>query len=63
MGRRREIPEETAAVRPMTVMDETAARLVTGAATVRTHIYRPRHGLNVRGRAQLVSFAHSCGLL
>lgn len=43
--------------------DEMAPKLVIGAATVHTHVYRPRHKLNVRDRAQLVSFAHSCGLL
>jgi DNA-binding CsgD family transcriptional regulator len=44
-------------------VEEIASRLVIGVATVRTHIYRLRHKLNVRDRAQLVSFAHSCGLL
>lgn len=44
-------------------IDEIASKLVIGAATVRTHIYRLRHKLNVRDRAQAVSFAHSCGLL
>ncbi|MFF6987087.1 LuxR C-terminal-related transcriptional regulator [Streptomyces sp. NPDC010273] len=44
-------------------IEEIAAKLVIGSATVRTHIYRLRHKLNVRDRAQLVSFAHSAGLL
>jgi DNA-binding NarL/FixJ family response regulator len=40
-----------------------AAKLVIGSTTVRTHTYRLRHKLDVRDRAQLVSFAHSVGLL
>ncbi|MFD8817105.1 response regulator [Streptomyces sp. NPDC059627] len=44
-------------------IEEIAAKLVIGVATVRTHVYRLRHKLHVRDRAQLVSFAHNCGLL
>ncbi|MFP3963083.1 response regulator transcription factor [Actinomadura fulvescens] len=42
---------------------EVAAELVIGVTTVRTHLYRLRHKLNVRDRAQLVSFAYRAGLM
>jgi DNA-binding NarL/FixJ family response regulator len=44
-------------------VEEIATYLVIGVATVRTHIYRLRHKLGVRDRAQLVSFVFSSGLL
>jgi DNA-binding NarL/FixJ family response regulator len=43
--------------------DEVAQELAIGVTTVRTHIYRSRTKLNVRDRAQLVSFAYRAGLM
>lgn len=44
-------------------VDEIADQLYIGVATVRTHIYRIRHKLRLRDRAQLVTFAHRTGLM
>ncbi|MEH1167082.1 response regulator transcription factor [Micromonospora sp. CPCC 205539] len=43
--------------------DEVAAELSIGLTTVRTHVYRLRCKLNVKDRAQLVSFAYRAGLM
>lgn len=43
--------------------DEVAAELFIGVATVRTHIYRLRCKLQLKDRAQLVSFAYRAGLV
>jgi DNA-binding NarL/FixJ family response regulator len=43
--------------------EELAEELCIGPTTVRTHIYRLRHKLRVRDRAQLVSFAYQAGLV
>jgi DNA-binding NarL/FixJ family response regulator len=43
--------------------DEIAAKLYIGVATVRTHLYRSRCKLNLRDRAQLVTFAYQAGLM
>jgi DNA-binding NarL/FixJ family response regulator len=43
--------------------EEMAAELVIGVATVRTHLYRLRCKLQLRDRAQLVSFAYRAGLM
>lgn len=42
---------------------EVSVKLFIAATTVRTHIFRLRHKLNVRDRAQMVSFAHTSGLM
>jgi DNA-binding NarL/FixJ family response regulator len=42
---------------------ETAQELFISHATVRTHIYRMRHKLGVRDRAELVSFAFRAGVI
>jgi DNA-binding NarL/FixJ family response regulator len=42
---------------------EIAGKLFIGVTTVRTHIYRLRHKLNLKDRAQLVSFAYRAGLM
>lgn len=42
--------------------DEIAGELFIGVTTVRTHIYRLRGKLDVRDRAQLVTFAYRAGL-
>jgi DNA-binding NarL/FixJ family response regulator len=42
--------------------DEVADQLTIGVATARTHLYRLRTKLNLRDRAQLVSFAFRSGL-
>jgi DNA-binding NarL/FixJ family response regulator len=42
--------------------DEIAARLVVSPATARTHVSRAMVKLRARDRAQLVVFAHQCGL-
>ena len=43
--------------------EETAIRLFISVATVRTHIYRLRHKLPARDRAELVSFAYRAGVV
>jgi DNA-binding NarL/FixJ family response regulator len=43
--------------------DEVAAELAIGVATARTHLYRLRTKLDLRDRAQLVSFAYRAGLM
>ena len=43
--------------------DEIAARLVLSPATVKTHANRAMAKVGARDRAQLVVFAHRCGLL
>lgn len=43
--------------------DEVAEELAIGVTTVRTHVYRLRNKLQVRDRAQLVSFAYRAGLM
>jgi DNA-binding NarL/FixJ family response regulator len=42
--------------------DEIAAKLVLSAATVKTHVNRAMVKVGARDRAQLVVFAHRCGL-
>ena len=42
---------------------EIAAGLIIGVTTVRTHLYRLRCKLQLRDRAQLVSFAYESGLM
>ena len=43
--------------------EDVAERLCVGMATVRTHIYRLRCKLNLRDRAQLVSFAYRTNIV
>lgn len=43
--------------------EEAAQELTIGVATVRTHLYRLRTKLDLRDRAQLVSFAFRAGLM
>jgi DNA-binding NarL/FixJ family response regulator len=43
--------------------EEMAGELCIGVTTVRTHVYRLRCKLDVRDRAQLVSFAFRAGLM
>jgi DNA-binding NarL/FixJ family response regulator len=43
--------------------EEIAARLVLSPATVKTHVNRAMAKVGARDRAQLVVFAHRCGLL
>lgn len=43
--------------------EEIAKHLTIGVTTVRTHLYRLRCKLNMRDRAQLVSFAYRAGLM
>ena len=43
--------------------EEIADELVIGMATARTHLYRLRCKLDLRDRAQLVSFAYRAGLM
>jgi DNA-binding NarL/FixJ family response regulator len=43
--------------------DEIAARLVLSPATVKTHVNRAMVKVGARDRAQLVVFAHRCGLV
>lgn len=43
--------------------EEIAIELFIGMTTVRTHLYRLRCKLNMRDRAQLVSFAYRAGLM
>jgi DNA-binding CsgD family transcriptional regulator len=42
--------------------DEIAARLVLSPAAVKTHVNRAMVKVGARDRAQLVVFAHRCGL-
>jgi DNA-binding NarL/FixJ family response regulator len=42
--------------------DEIAARLVLSPATVKTHVNRAMVKVGARDRAQLVVFAHRCGI-
>ena len=42
--------------------DEIAARLVLSPATVKTHVNRAMAKVGARDRAQLVVFAHRCGI-
>ena len=44
-------------------IDDIARQLFIGVATVRSHIYRVRCKLQLRDRAQLVSFAYRAGLV
>lgn len=44
-------------------IDDIAGQLFIGVATVRSHIYRVRCKLQLRDRAQLVSFAYQAGLV
>jgi DNA-binding NarL/FixJ family response regulator len=44
-------------------LEETAQELFISHATVRTHVYRMRHKLGVRDRAELVSFAFRAGVI
>jgi DNA-binding NarL/FixJ family response regulator len=59
-GREREI---TALVATGMSNDEIAARLVLSPATVKTHANRAMVKVAARDRAQLVVFAHRCGLV
>ncbi len=43
--------------------EEMAAELAIGVTTIRTHVYRLRCKLQVKDRAQLVSFAYRSGLM
>jgi DNA-binding NarL/FixJ family response regulator len=43
--------------------DDIACKLYIGVTTVRTHIYRLRGKLDLKDRAQLVSFAYRAGLM
>jgi DNA-binding CsgD family transcriptional regulator len=43
--------------------EEVAVHLAIGIATARTHLYRLRCKLELRDRAQLVSFAYRAGLV
>jgi len=43
--------------------EDVAEQLSIGVTTVRTHVYRLRTKLDVRDRAQLVSFAYRAGLM
>ncbi|MFK4066967.1 response regulator [Streptomyces sp. NPDC029674] len=43
--------------------EQVAVDLAIGIATVRTHVYRLRNKLEVRDRAQLVSFAYRSGVM
>lgn len=43
--------------------EEIARKLFIGVTTVRTHIYRLRSKLDLKDRAQLVSFAYRAGLM
>ncbi|MER5750210.1 response regulator transcription factor [Streptomyces sp. NPDC002088] len=43
--------------------DEMAGKLSIGTTTVRTHLYRLQRKLELRDRAQLVSFAFQAGLM
>jgi DNA-binding NarL/FixJ family response regulator len=43
--------------------DQVARQLSIGIATVRTHVYRLRNKLELKDRAQLVSFAYRAGLM
>jgi Response regulator containing a CheY-like receiver domain and an HTH DNA-binding domain len=43
--------------------EDIAVKLYISVATVRTHLYRLRCKLQLRDRAQLVSFAYRAGLV
>jgi DNA-binding NarL/FixJ family response regulator len=43
--------------------EDIAGKLFIGVTTVRTHIYRLRGKLDLKDRAQLVSFAYRAGLM
>jgi DNA-binding NarL/FixJ family response regulator len=59
-GREREVLQLIG--RGMTI-DEIAAELFIGISTVRTHLHRLRHKLDVKDRAQLVVLAYRTGLV
>ncbi|GAA2463807.1 LuxR C-terminal-related transcriptional regulator [Winogradskya humida] len=44
-------------------VEDIAVKLFISAATVRTHLYRLRGKLQLRDRAQLVSFAYEAGMM
>lgn len=44
-------------------LEETAQQLFISTATVRTHVYRLRHKVRARDRAELVSFAFRAGIV
>lgn len=44
-------------------IDAVAAELFIGISTVRTHLHRIRHKLDLKDRAQLVAFAHQTGMM
>ncbi|MFI6130793.1 LuxR C-terminal-related transcriptional regulator [Micromonospora sp. NPDC051141] len=44
-------------------LDDTARSLYISMSTVRTHIYRIRHKVHARDRAELVSFAFRAGIV
>lgn len=44
-------------------IDEASASLYISVSTVRTHLHRIRHKLDLRDRAQLVAFAYQTGLV
>lgn len=44
-------------------LEETAQQLFISTATVRTHVYRLRHKVHARDRAELVSFAFRAGIV
>ncbi|MEO6700616.1 MAG: response regulator transcription factor [Jatrophihabitantaceae bacterium] len=44
-------------------LEETAQQLFISTATVRTHVYRLRHKVRARDRAELVSFAFRAGMV
>jgi DNA-binding NarL/FixJ family response regulator len=44
-------------------LEETAQQLFISPATVRTHVYRLRHKVRARDRAELVSFAFRAGMV
>ncbi|MBB5123147.1 hypothetical protein AF335_14990 [Streptomyces eurocidicus] len=44
-------------------IDDVARELYIGISTVRTHLHRIRHKLDLKDRAQLVAFAYQTGLM
>ncbi|WP_316520120.1 response regulator transcription factor [Kitasatospora brasiliensis] len=44
-------------------IEDVARELYIGISTVRTHLHRVRHKLDLRDRAQLVAFAYRSGLM
>ncbi|WP_137992801.1 response regulator transcription factor [Streptomyces vilmorinianum] len=44
-------------------IDDVAGELYIGISTVRTHLHRIRHKLDLKDRAQLVAFAYQAGLM